>query len=65
MGPNSLNDVKQGIFVYEDLDGKLVIGMSNNLIDRKETAYELLTQALDVVTLDILQDKLKHNTNLH
>jgi hypothetical protein len=65
MGPNSLNDVKQGIFVYEDLDGKLVIGMSNNLIDRKEIAYELLTQALDVVTLDILQEKLSGNTNIH
>jgi len=65
MDPNSLNDVKQGIFVYEDLDGKLVIGMSNNLIDRKEIAYELLTQALDVVTLDILQEKLSGNTNIH
>jgi hypothetical protein len=65
MGPNSLNDVKQGIFVYEDLDGKLVIGMSNNLIDRKEIAYKLLTEALDVVTLDLLQDQLKDSTNLH
>jgi hypothetical protein len=65
MGPNSLNDVKQGIFVYEDLDGKLVIGMSNNLIDRKDIAYKLLTEALDVVTLDILQEKLSGNTNIH
>jgi hypothetical protein len=65
MGSNSLNNIKQGIFVYEDLDGKLVIGMSNNLIDRKDIAYKLLTEALDVVTLDLLQDQLKDSTNLH
>jgi hypothetical protein len=65
MEANSLKDVKQGIFVYENLDGQLIIGMSNNLIDRKEIAYKLLTEALDVVTLDILQDQLKTSTNLH
>lgn len=65
MEANSLKDVKQGIFVYENLEGQLVIGMSNNLIDRKEIAYKLLTEALDVVTLDILQDQLKDSTNLH
>lgn len=65
MEANPLKDVKQGIFVYENLEGQLVIGMSNNLIDRKEIAYKLLTEALDVVTFDILQDKLKDSTNLH
>lgn len=65
MEANSLKDVKQGIFVYENLEGQLVIGMSNNLIDRKEIAYKLLTEALDVVTLDILQDQLKDSNKIH
>ena len=61
--PMTEEQVKHGVFVYETHEGQLMIGISDNLINRKEIAYKLLTEALDVVTLDLLQDKLP--TNIH
>lgn len=44
--------------VYETLGGQFMIGASDDLMEDKQRIYKLLTEALDVVMLDILQDKL-------
>ena len=51
-------DIARGVVVYETLEGQLTIGASDDLMEDKKRIYELLTGALDVVMLDILQDQL-------
>lgn len=51
-------DIARGVVIYESLEGQLTIGASDDLMEDKKRIYELLTGALDVVMLDILQDQL-------
>ena len=51
-------DIARGVIVYETLAGQFMIGASDDLMEDKQKIYKLLTGALDVVMLDILQDQL-------
>jgi hypothetical protein len=51
-------DIARGVVVYETLEGQFMIGASDDLMEDKKRIYKLLTGALDVVMLDILQDQL-------
>ena len=51
-------NISKGVVVYETLDGQFMIGASDDLMEDKQKIYKLLTEALDVVMLDILQDQL-------
>jgi hypothetical protein len=55
-------DIARGVVVYETLEGQLTIGASDDLMEDKKRIYELLTGALDIVMLDILQDQLYHKS---
>ena len=46
-------DVQMGVFVWEDADGELNIGLSDNLTDDRVTAILLLTEAIQGL---IMQD---------
>lgn len=46
-------DVQMGVFVWEDADGELNIGLSDNLTDDMVTAVLLLTEAIQSL---IMQD---------
>ena len=54
-------NISKGVVVYETLDGQFMIGASDDLMEDKQKIYKLLTEALDVVMLDILQEKLYHH----
>ncbi len=55
-------NISKGVVVYETLDGQFMIGASDDLMEDKQKIYKLLTEALDVVMLDILQDQLYHKS---
>lgn len=55
-------NISKGVVVYETLDGQFMIGASDDLMKDKKRIYKLLTGALDVVMLDILQDQLYHKS---
>ena len=57
-------DIARGVVVYETLEGRFMIGASDDLMEDKQRIYKLLTEALDVVMLDILQDKLYTQSSL-
>lgn len=57
-------DIARGVVVYETLEGQFMIGASDDLMEDKQKIYKLLTEALDVVMLDILQDKLYTHSSI-
>jgi hypothetical protein len=39
-------DIVMGVFVWEDQEGELNVGLSNNLMNDRDTAILLLTEAI-------------------
>jgi len=50
-------DIKMGVFVWEDQEGELNVGLSNNLMNDRDTAILLLTEAIQslIMHTDVVQ----------
>jgi hypothetical protein len=50
-------DIKMGVFVWEDQEGELNVGLSNNLMNDRDTAILLLTEAIQslIMHADVVQ----------
>jgi len=57
-------DIARGVVVYETLEGQLMLGASDDLMEDKERIYKLLTEALDLIMIDILEKQLYQHSSL-
>ena len=57
-------DIARGVVVYETLEGQLMLGASDDLMEDKEKIYKLLTEALDLIMIDILEKQLYQHSSL-
>ena len=57
-------NIARGVVVYETLEGQLMLGASDDLMEDKERIYKLLTEALDLIMIDILEKQLYQHSSL-
>jgi|DEB0MinimDraft_3_1074331.scaffolds.fasta_scaffold190469_2 hypothetical protein len=44
-------EVAMGVFVWEDKEGELNVGLSNNIMNDRDTAIILLTEAIQALIM--------------
>lgn len=57
-------NIARGVVVYETLEGQLMLGASDDLMEDKERIYKLLTEAIDLIMIDILERQLYQHSSL-